>query len=63
MPGSGDHPMRARTAYSIELTAEVDVPQWRAQPLPMKLEENGFFDGVRFEYLQPRQTTYHLIKP
>ena len=63
VPGSGDYLMRANTAYSIELTAEVNVPEWSAEPMPMKLEEDGFFDGTRFEYIQPRQTQYHLIGP
>jgi hypothetical protein len=27
----------------------------------MKLEEDGFFDGTKFEYIQPRQTEYHII--
>lgn len=61
--GAGDYLMRANTAYSIELTAEVNVPDWSAEPMPMKLEEDGFFDGVKFEYIQPRQTQYHLIGP
>ena len=61
VPGSGDYLMHANTAYSIELTAQVEIPAWSSEPFPMKLEEDGFFDGVRFEYIQPRQTTYHLI--
>jgi hypothetical protein len=55
--------MHANTAYSIELNALVDVPQWSSDPLPMKLEENGFFDGNGFDYIQPRQTEYHVIDP
>ena len=63
VPGSGDYRMHADTAYSIELTALVDVPQWSAEPIPIKLEEDGFYDGVNFEYIQPRQTEYHVIRP
>jgi hypothetical protein len=63
VPGTGDYPMHANTAYSIELNALVDVPQWSSDPLPMKLEENGFFDGNGFDYIQPRQTEYHVIDP
>lgn len=63
VPGTGDYPMNANTAYSIELTALVDVPEWSAQPMRMKLEEDGFYDGEVFEYIQPRQTEYHIIKP
>jgi hypothetical protein len=61
VPGTGDYPMQANTAYSIELTAEVDIPDWSSEPMKMKLEEDGFFDGENFEYIQPRQTRYHII--
>lgn len=63
VPGSGDRPMRADTAYSIELTALWDAPEWSAEPIRMKLEEDGFFDGEEFEYIQPRQTAYHIVRP
>lgn len=62
VPGTGDYPMKANTAYSIELTALVDVPAWSAQPMRMKLEEDGFYDGEVFKYIQPRQTEYHIIR-
>lgn len=61
VPGSGDYSMHANTAYSIELTAVVDVPQWSSTPLSIKLEEDGFYDGTDFEYIRPRQTEFHVI--
>lgn len=63
VPGSGDYLMQADTAYSIELNAQVTIPEWGSEPLPMKLEEDGFWDGENFYYIQPRQTEYHLIDP
>ncbi len=63
VPGSGDYAMQPNTAYSIELTALVDVPSWSSSPMRMKLEEDGFYDGQKFEYIQPRQTQYHIIRP
>ena len=63
VPGSGDYLMQPNTAYSIELNALVDVPEWGSEPLPMKLEEDGFWDGENFQYIQPRQTEYHVIDP
>lgn len=62
VPGSGDYLMHANTAYSIELTAVVDVPEWSTEPLSIKLEEDGFYDGEEFAYIQPRQTEYHVIR-
>ena len=61
VPGSGDYPMHANTAYSIELTAAVSLPEWGDEPMKMKLEEDGFFDGTVFRYIQPRQTRYYLV--
>lgn len=63
VPGTGDYLMQPNTAYSIELNALVDVPEWGDEPLPMKLEEDGFFTGDSFYYIQPRQTEYHVIDP
>ena len=63
VPGSGDYAMHPNTAYSIELTALVEVPDWSREPMRMKLEEDGFFDGQNFEYIAPRQTEYHVIRP
>lgn len=62
VPGSGDYPMHGNTAYSIELTALTDVPEWSSAPLSIKLEEDGFYDGANFAYIQPRQTEFHIIQ-
>ncbi len=64
VPGDGDYPMHANTAYSIELTALVDVPDsWSTEPMKMKLEQDGIFDGTGFRYIAGRQTEYHIIDP
>ena len=63
VPGSGDYAMQPNTAYSIELTALVEIPEWSREPMRMKLEEDGFFDGRQFNYIAPRQTEYHIIQP
>ena len=62
VPGSGDYAMQPNTAYSIELTALVEIPEWSREPMRMKLEEDGFFDGRQFNYIAPRQTEYHIIQ-
>jgi len=62
VPGGGDYPMHADTAYSIELSAVMDVTPWRKKPLPMQLEQDAFYDGQRLRYIAGRQTEYHLIK-
>ncbi|TAE34197.1 MAG: M24 family metallopeptidase [Candidatus Kapaibacterium sp.] len=64
VPGTGEYPMQAQTAYSIELNAETPIPEWGDKPLRIMLEEDAFFandtDGVR--YLDARQTAMILIR-
>jgi len=61
VPGTGDFPIRPNTAYSIELNHEVTLEGWQ-QPVLIMLEENGYFDGKVFKYLNNRQKSYHLIQ-
>lgn len=60
VPGAGDYPLFANTAYSIELNAAVEIPEW-AKTIRIMLEEDGVFDGDRFRYLDGRQTELMLI--
>ncbi|WP_206613533.1 M24 family metallopeptidase [Parahaliea mediterranea] len=60
-PGTGDYPMRAHTAYSIELNAIEAVPEWNGQQGRFMLEVDGYFDGEQFEYIDGRQTELLLI--
>lgn len=63
VPGDGDYPMHANTAYSIELTALIEIPNWSTEPMRMLLEQDGIFDGESFRYIAGRQTNYHIIDP
>ncbi|GAB3919835.1 M24 family metallopeptidase [Larkinella terrae] len=60
VPGSGDYPLFANTAYSIELNAAVEVPEWK-KTVRIMLEEDGFFDGKIFRYVDGRQTEIYTI--
>ncbi|KAB7730411.1 M24 family metallopeptidase [Rudanella paleaurantiibacter] len=60
VPGSGDYPLFPNTAYSIELNAAVDVPEWR-KTIRIMLEEDGAFDGKSFRYIDGRQTEIYTI--
>jgi len=60
-PGTGDYPIRANTAYSIELSALHKVPEWDNQQVRFMLEVDGFYDGRTFRYIDGRQTELHLI--
>jgi hypothetical protein len=60
VPGSGDYPLLPNTAYSIELNAAVEVPEWK-KVVRIMLEEDGFFDGQTFRYINGRQTEIYTI--
>ena len=61
VPGRGDYPIHADTAWSIELSAHARVPEWGGQEVRFMTEEDGYFDGRSFRYLDGRQTEIHLI--
>jgi len=60
VPGTGDYPLLANTAYSIELNAAVELPAWK-KTIRIMLEEDGFFDGQSFRYIDGRQTEIYTI--
>lgn len=60
VPGNGDYPLYPNTAHSIELNAEVYVPEWDRAIL-MKLEENAFFDGDDVWYIDGRMKEFYLV--
>ena len=60
VPGPGDYPLKANTAYSIELNAAVEIPEWK-KIVRIMLEEDGFFDGQTFRYIDGRQTEIYTI--
>jgi hypothetical protein len=62
VPGSGDYTMKANTCYSIELNATHILAGWD-KPVKVALEQNGYFSGTRFDYIDGRQTKIHAIQP
>jgi len=60
VPGSGDFPLNYRTAYSIELNAASEIPEWK-KSIRIMLEEDGYFDEAGFRYIGGRQKELHLI--
>lgn len=57
----GEAPMDAPTAWSIELAARHKVPEWGGQDVGFRLEEDAYFDGKTVQYIDGRQTRFHLI--
>jgi len=60
VPVKGDYPMYPYTAYSIELNAASDVPEW-GKEIRIMLEEDAYFDGRKVTFLDGRQKSFHLI--
>lgn len=57
----GAGPIRANTAWSIELTSYAAVPEWGGQRVDFRTEEDAFFDGTSVRYIDGRQTQITLI--
>ncbi len=60
VPGAGDYPLFPNTAHSIELNAEVYIPEW-GRNIRVMLEENAYFDGESVIYIDGRMTEFYLI--
>ena len=61
VPGKGDYPLYPHTAHSIELNAAVSIPAWN-RDIRIMLEEDGYFTGQDFYYIDGRQTELILIR-
>ena len=57
----GSGPVRANTAWAIELTSYSPVPEWDGQVVDFRTEEDAFFDGETVRFLDGRQTELTLI--
>jgi Xaa-Pro aminopeptidase len=57
----GAGPIRANTAWSIELTSYANVPEWGGQRVDFRTEEDAFFDGRNVRFIDGRQREITLI--
>ena len=62
VPGPGDWPLYPNTAYAIEGSIKLPLPEWDGQLINIKLEQSAYFDGERVIYLAGRQTQWHLVR-
>ncbi|MDH5381944.1 MAG: aminopeptidase P family protein [Cyclobacteriaceae bacterium] len=60
VPHTGDYPLHAQTAYSIELNAATFIEEW-GKEIRIMLEEDAFFDGNSVQYIDGRQKELLLI--
>jgi Metallopeptidase family M24 len=61
VPGSGEYPVMPNAAWSIELNARYNVPEWNGQEVMFMLEEDAYFDGENVTFIDGRQDRFHLI--
>jgi methionine aminopeptidase len=60
-PAAGDYAVNAHTVWAIELNVERDIPAWDGRRVRFMLEEIAYFDGQSVNFLDGRQTAFHLI--
>jgi len=60
VPVRGDYPLYPNTAYSIELNTAVYIEEWE-KDIRMMMEEDGFWDGTTFRYIDGRQKKLYTI--
>ena len=60
VPGTGEQQLRKHTAYSIELNASSDIPEWK-KTIRIMLEEDAYFDGEKVRYIDGRQKEIYAI--
>ena len=61
IPGRGDVVMNPDTVYTVELSTELEVPEWDGQSVRFMLEQDAAITEEGVTYLAGRQTKYHLI--
>jgi Xaa-Pro aminopeptidase len=60
VPGDGDYPLMPGTVFSIELNTATEIPEWK-KSVRIMLEEDGYWDGGQFRYINGRQKAIFLI--
>jgi len=61
VPGRGDYPVYANTAYAIELNATTSFPEMNNKKIRMALEEQGLVTKEGHRYIDGRQKEILLI--
>ncbi len=61
VPVRGDYPLYPNTAYSIELNTRVYLDAW-GKDIRMMMEEDGYWDGEKFRYIDGRQEKLYVIR-
>ena len=57
----GESPAPGNTTWSSEPVAYKTVPEWNDEKAELRQEEDAYFDGKKVQFLDGRQTRFHLI--
>ncbi len=60
-PGRGDVRMNYDTTYTVELSVTCPVPEWGGEEVRFSLEQDAAFLRSGIEYIDGRQTRFHLL--
>lgn len=60
-PGRGDVVMRYNTVYTVELSVTCPVPEWGGDEVRFPVEQDAMFTEHGAEFIDGRQTEFHLI--
>jgi Xaa-Pro aminopeptidase len=61
-PGRGDVKLVPMSAFTVELSVTMPVPEWGGQDFRLPLEQDVVFLGDRAVFLDGRQTEFYLIR-
>jgi hypothetical protein len=61
-PGRGDVELVPMSAFTVELSVAMPVPEWGGRSFRLPLEQDVVFLGVGAVFLDGRQTSFHLIR-
>ncbi|MCK5650750.1 MAG: M24 family metallopeptidase [Gemmatimonadetes bacterium] len=61
-PGRGDVKLVPMSAFTVELSVTMPVPEWGGADFRLPLEQDVAFLGDRTVFLDGRQTSFHLIR-
>jgi hypothetical protein len=61
-PGRGDVKLVDNSCFTMELSADMPIPEWGGRPLRMGLEQDIAFTGGRAVVINGRQTAFHLVR-
>jgi len=61
-PGRGDVRLVDNSCFTAELSVNVPIPEWGGRELRMALEQDIAFTGGRAQFIDGRQSRFHVVR-